>query len=68
MRFIATEMFTDTKGISPVIVNELFDRNERNNYSLRYSSDFSLVIVKTLFSGLETVSCLDPKLWEIVST
>ena len=35
---------------------------------MRNSSGFSLAIVKTLFSRLETVSCLDPKLWEIVPT
>ena len=40
--FLAIEIFKDIKDNSPPIVNELFNRNERNNYNLRNHSDFSL--------------------------
>ena len=44
------------KDISPPIVNELFDRNQGNNYNLQNPFVFSLPIVKTVFIGLETLS------------
>ena len=55
LRFVTIEIFKVMKGISPPIVNELFDRNEGDNYKLRNHSDISLPIVKTVFSGLETL-------------
>ena len=61
--FLAIELFKDIKGNSPPILNELFNRNERNNYNLRNHSDFSLPKV---FGWLETLSYLGPKLWEII--
>ena len=66
MSFLATEMFKGTTCISPPIVNELFNSNEGNNYNLRDPSDRSLPIVKTAFSGLESLSNLGPNIWEIV--
>ena len=66
LRFLAIEMFKVIKDISPPIVNKLFDRNEGNNYNLRNLSEFSLPIVTTVLSGLETLSYLGPKLWKIV--
>ena len=55
------------KGISTPILNELFDRNEGNNYNLRNPFDFSLPIVKTVFSNMKTLSRLGSKQWKIVS-
>ena len=63
--FFATEMLKVMNGIYSS-VNELFDRNEGDNYNFRNPSDISLPIVKTVFSGQETLKCLGSKLWELV--
>ena len=63
--FLATEMLKVMNDISSS-VNELFDCNEGDNYNFRNPSDISLPIVKTVFSGQETLKCLSSKLWELV--
>ena len=55
-----------TIAISLSPVNELFDRNEENNYNLKSPSDFSLTIVKTMLSGVEALLYLVRKIREIV--
>ena len=62
LRFLATKMFKVLKGISPPIVDEIFNRNEGNIHNLRNPSDFSLPIVKTVLSALKTLSHLGSKI------
>ena len=62
MRFLANEIFKVIKGISPPIVNELFNPNVENIHNLRNISDFSLPIVKIVFSGLKALIYLGPKI------
>ena len=64
LRFLV-EMLKTIKGISPLMINEIFDCNEGNNYNLRNPFYFRLPIMKTVLSGLETLSYLGPKLREI---
>lgn len=66
LRFFATEMLKIMKGVTSFMLNELFNSNERDNYILRNSSYLSLPITKTVFSRLEALSYLGPKVWEIV--
>ena len=65
LRLFATEMFKIITGISSFVVNDLLDRNEGNNCNFGNPSDFSLPIVKTVFSRPKTVLYLGPKLWEV---
>lgn len=64
MRFLANEIFKVIKGISPPMVNELFNPNVENIHNLRNISDFSLPIVKIVFSGLKALIYLGPKIQE----
>ena len=66
LRFFATEMLKIMKGITPFILNKLFNSNEGDNYILRNSSYLSLPVAKTVFSRLEISSYLGPKVLEVV--
>jgi len=66
IQFLAIEMFKVSKGLSPDIVDEIFIRNENNQYNTRNNSEFALPPVKTVYHGTETLSFLGPKIWDIV--
>ena len=39
--------------------------NRQNRYELRNNVDFTLPLVKSIHKGLESLSYLGPKIWEI---
>ena len=63
---LAIEMYKVSKGIAPKIFADIFSCNSRANYDLRYQSEFSRPLVKSVFNGTETISNLGPMIWDLV--
>ena len=65
LQVLATEMFKVYRNLSPNTVADIF-RAHRNNYTLRHSSFFSILYVKTVYHGSESLSNLGPIIWDLV--
>ena len=55
-------MFKVSRGVSPEIVNELFQFREQILYELRQKSQFQISLVHSVPSGRESLKYLLPKL------
>ena len=64
---LAVEMFTVSRGLSPEIINELFKFREQISYELIQRPQFQIPWVHSLFSGIESLKFLGPKIWALVS-
>ena len=62
---LATEMFKVFKNLSPPIVADLFEVRQ-NNYNLKHRSYFSILNVKSVYHGSESLSNLGPRIWNLV--
>ena len=60
---LAVEMFKVSRGLSPEIVNELFQFREQIPYELRQRPQFQIPWVHSVFSGTESLKFLGPKVW-----
>ena len=61
LQILATEMFIDYNNIAPPIFKEIF--NKRNpNYQLRHTLHFSIVLVRSVYNGTESLSFVGPKI------
>ena len=65
LQILVTEMFKLCRNISPPIFSEIFHQRG-NNYNLRINSDFVMPDVRSVFHGNESISYLDPKIWDFV--
>ena len=65
LQFLATEMFKVYKNLSPPIIADLFHVRQ-NNYNLRYDSYFAIPNVKSVYYGTESLSNLEPRIWNLV--
>ena len=63
---LAIEMFRFYNGLSKPIINNIFKLKAENSYNLRQVSEFSRPMVKSAYHGTESISCLGPKLWDIL--
>ena len=59
-------MYKVSKGIAPKIFADIFSCNSCANYDIRYQSEFSRPLVKSLFNGTKTISCLGPRISVLV--
>ena len=72
LQFLATEMFKVTKGIGPAFMGEIFTRNPNANPqdvsvgSRLKSTFYNPANPKKVNSGLETLRCLGPKIWDMI--
>ena len=62
---LAVEMFKVSRGLSPEIVNELFQFREQISYELRQRPQFQIPWVHSFFSGTENSKFLRPKVWAL---
>ena len=62
---LAVELFKVSWGLSPEIVNELFQFREQIPYELRQRSQFQIPWVYSVFSGTEALKFLGPKVWAL---
>ena len=54
LKALVIEMYKVSKGIAPKIFADIFNCKSRENYDLRYQSEFSRPRVKSVFNGTET--------------
>ena len=72
LQFLATEMYKVTKGIGPALMQDIFMRHPNDNLddisaNTRQNSGFyNPANPKNVNSGLETLRCLGPKIWDMV--
>ena len=66
LQALAIEMYKVSKGIAPKIFADIFRYISRANYDLRYQSEFSRPLVKSVFNGTEATSYLGPRIWDLV--
>ena len=59
---LAVEMFKVSRGLSPEIVNELFQFRERIPHELRQRLQFQIPWVHSVFSGTESLKFFGPKI------
>ena len=52
--------------VSKAIFSDIFGCNSRANYDPRYQPKFSRPLVKSVFNGIETISYLGPRIWDLV--
>ena len=64
---LTVEIFKVSRGLSPEIVNQLFQYREQISYELRQRSQFQIPWVHSVFSGTENLKFLGPKIWVLVS-
>ena len=62
----AVEMFDFSRGLTPEIVNELFQFREPIPHEIRRKSQFQLPFIHLVFSGTENRKFLGPKIWALV--
>ena len=56
LQYLATEVFKVKNGLSPIIMNQVFNFQEKESYILMYGIHF----------GTDTIYSLGPKLWKII--
>ena len=59
-------MFKLKRDIVPEVNKEMILPNRRHRYELRNNPDFAVPKVKSAHKGLESLSCLDPKIWQLL--
>lgn len=68
VRHLTIKMFEDLTGLSPEIVEEIFEFRDKVPYKLRLRFQFHFPPVQTVFNGTENVKFLPQKVWELVHT
>ena len=63
---LAIEIYTFVNGLSPEIMNSVFNLKENNRYSLRNVYELYSRNPRTVKYSTETISYLAPKIWSIV--
>ena len=66
LRFLACEIFKLKRDMAPELIKELILPNRQRRYELRNNPDFAVPMVKSIHKGLESVSYLGPKIWELL--
>ena len=61
---LASEMHKEANGMSPEIMNEIFQLREKSHYNLRYTSEFVFPPIHSVYHGSESVFYLGLKIWE----
>ena len=63
---LAVEIFKVSKGLSPEIVNELFQFREQIPCELRQRSQFQILWVHSVFNGTGSLKSLGQKVWALL--
>ena len=54
------------KNESSLILTDLFEKRNEQNYDLRKNSQFTIPPLRTVYHGLESISLLGTKIWNIL--
>ena len=63
---LAIEMYKVANGMAPEIMNEIFLLREKYHYKLRYTTEFIISPIHSVYHGRESAPYLGPKLWELI--
>ena len=66
LQILAIEMFKVSNGLSPVLMNDIFQQRSEQTYNLRKLSQFYRPKVNSIYNGTESVSFLGPIIWDLV--
>ena len=59
-------MFKLNSGLAPELIKELIQPNRQHRYELRNNPAFAVQVAKSVHKGLESLSYLDPRIWELL--
>ena len=68
LQYLATEISKVKNGLSPIIMNELFNFQENESYNLRSGIHLPSRNTHTAHFGIDTISILGTKLWKLIAT
>ena len=60
-------MYKIKNDLSPLTVTELFKQKNELHFDQRKNSQFTIPPVRTVYHWSESISCLGPKIWSILS-
>ena len=66
LQILATEMFRVDTGSTTDFLNEVFPLKQPSNYNLRNQQEFTLRPMKSVHYGLNSLSYLGPRIWELL--
>ena len=66
IQLLATELYKSTNGLSPQIMNDLFEKKDTNGKYLRTQDDYRVPKINTVSFGENSLRYLGPKIWEMV--
>ena len=66
LQILGIEMFKVSNGLSPVLMNDIFKLRGEQTYNLKKLPQFYRPKVNSVYNGTESVSCLGPKIWDLV--
>ena len=67
LQYLATEIFKVKNGLTPIIMNEAFNFQENERYSLGSGIHLASGNMHTARFGTDTISSLEPKLWKLIT-
>ena len=63
---VATEMYKLVSNLPPPNMNRVFKLKSDKHYNLRQISQLSRSLVRSVYNKTESISYLDPKIWDIL--
>ena len=60
------QLYKVANGMPSEIMNEIFQLREKSHYNLLYTSEFLIPPIHSVHHGSESVSYLEPKIWELI--
>ena len=66
IQYLVTEMYKVNNGLTPPVVSNISTQKSYHLYNLRLNSQFSLLLLRSVFYGTERISYLGPVIWGIL--
>ena len=66
LQHLATEILKVKNGLSPIIMNKVFNFQENESYNLKSGIPLASRNMHTAHFGTDTISSLGPKLWKLI--
>ena len=65
LQILASESYKIKNDLFSLIVTELFEQRNEQHYDLIQNSQFTIPPIRTVYHGMEIISFLGPKIWNI---
>ena len=66
LHFLACEMLKLNSSVAFELIKELILPNRQHRHKVRNNPAFAVQVVKSVHKGLESLSFLGPKIWELL--